>query len=129
MLHGPPIDNAANDAGGDARPSVTEVLRAALAPFAAHIDAAFIYGPMAAGATTGHDPIDVIIIGSGITYADVIPHFIAAAKYIGRTINPSVYSAAEWGHKLAGGNRVVIAVLKQRKIFLVGSDDGIPQPR
>lgn len=129
MLREPPIDNATNDAGGDARPSVAEVLRAALVPLAARIDAAFIYGPMARGATTGHDPIDVIIIGSGIAYAEVIPHFIAAAKYIGRIINPSVYSAAEWGRKLAGGNRVVLAVLEQRKIFLIGAEDGIPRPR
>ncbi len=127
MLREPPIDNAAIDAGGEAVPSVTEVLRAALAPLAAGIDAAFIYGPTARGAVTGH--IEVMIIGSEIAYADVIPGFIAATKYIGRTINPSVYSATDWSHKLAAGNRVVLAVLKQRKIFLIGSEDGIPQPR
>ena len=45
------------------------------------------------------------------------------------TINPSVYCAAEWSRKLAGGNRVVLAVLGQRKIFLIGAEDGIPRPR
>ena len=129
MLREPPTGDAANDAGGEAVPSVTEVLRAALAPHAAGIDAAFIYGPTARGTMTGSGHIDVMIIGSAIAYADVIPRFIAAAKYLGRTINPSVYSAADWRRKLAGGNRVIIAVLKQRKIFLVGSEDGIPQPR
>jgi hypothetical protein len=129
MLREPPIDDAADDGGGDARPSVTEVLRAALAPLAAQIDAAFIYGAAARVAAKEHGDIDVMIIGSKIAYADVIPCFIAAAKYTGRTINPSVYSAAEWSRKLAGGNRVVLAVLAQRKIFLIGAEDGIPRPR
>lgn len=129
MLREPPTDNAGEEAGGDAGPSVAEVLRATLAPLAAGIDAAFIYGSMARGAGTEHGDIDVMIIGSGIAYADVIPHLIKAAKYIGRTINPSVYSAAELTGKLASGNRLVRAVLKQHKIFLIGSDDDIPQPR
>lgn len=129
MLREPPVENAAGDAHGNGGPSVTAVLRAALAPLRARIAAAFIYGPMAKGVATAHSDIEVIIIGSGIAYADVIPQFIAAAKYIGRTINPSVYSAHEWARKLAGGNRVVLAVLKQRKIFLIGSADDIPQAR
>mgnify|MGYP001230932548 CR=1 FL=1 len=129
MLREPPLDNAADDTGGEAGVCVTAVLRAALAPLAAHIDAAFIYGRPAKGAATAHGDIDVMIIGRGITYADVIARLIAAAKHLGRSINPSVYSADEWARKLAGGNRVALAVLKQRKIFLIGSADGIPRPR
>ena len=129
MLRASPGDDPGDDAGGGSAPSVTEVLRAALAPLTARITTAFIYGPMAKGAATAHSDIEVMIIGSAIAYADVIPQFIAAAKYIGRTINPSVYSAHEWARKLAGGNRVVLAVLKQRKIFLIGSADDIPQAR
>lgn len=129
MLKEPPIIDSAHDAGGDSAPSVDEVLRAALAPIAPRIDAAFIYGPMARTVATAHGHIDVMIIGRGISYTEVIPLFIAAAKFLGRTINPSVYSAADWSRKRADGNRVILAVLKQHKIFLVGSTDGIPQPR
>lgn len=129
MLREPPIIDRVDDAGGDSAPSVDEVLRAALAPIAPQIDAAFIYGPAARNMATAHGHIDVMIIGRGISYTEVIPLFIAAAKYLGRTINPSVYCAADWRRKLAGGNRVILAVLKQQKIFLVGSPDGIPQPR
>lgn len=129
MLRESPGDEPGDDAGGSSGPSVTEVLRAALAPVAANITAAFIYGPMAKGAATLHSDIEVMIIGREIAYADVIPCFIAAAKYIGRAINPSVYDADEWTRKLAAGNRVMLAVLKQRKIFLVGTEDAIPRPR
>ena len=129
MLKEPPPDIAADGTDGDNAPSVTELLRAALAPLIPRIDAAFIYGPMARGSTPGPGAIDVMIIGSGIAHADVIAHLIQASKHIGRAIHPSVYSADEWTRKLAGGNRVALAVLKQRKIFLIGSNAGIPQLR
>ena len=129
MLREPPIDNTANNGGNDSAPSVAEVLRAALAPLAARIEAAFIYGPAAKSTAAAHGDIEVMIIGGGIAYADVIPHLIKAAKYLGRRVNPSVYSADELIRKLAGGNRVALAVLKQRKIFLFGSEDCIPQSR
>ena len=106
-----------------------EVLRAALAPLAARIDAAFIYGPAAKGALTAQGDIDLMIIGSGIAYADVIPYLIPAAKYAGRAIHPSVYGADELSRKLAGGNRVMLAVLKQRRIFLIGAENDLPRPR
>ena len=129
MLQEPPLDNAADDAGGSSGQSVTAVLRAALAPLAARIDAAFIYGAPAKGAMPRHGDIDVMIIGIGIAYTDVIPPLIQAAARIGRGINPGIYSAGEVTRKLAGGNRLVLAVLKQRKIFLIGSEDDIPRPR
>ena len=127
MLRDSPRDGAADDGGGEPGPSLAEVLRAALAPLAARIDAAFIYGPMAKGGATGD--VDLMIIGNGISYAEVIPLLIAAAKYTGRAMHPSVYSADELARKLAAGNRVALAVSKQHKIFLIGSEDCMPQPR
>ena len=132
MLREPPLDNAADNAGGDPAPSLNEVLRAALAPLAAQIDAAFIYGPAAQkNAQPGQREgvIDLMIIGSGIAHADVIPLLIAATKFLGRAIQPSVYGADELARKVAAGNRVALALTKQRKIFLIGSEDCIPQPR
>ena len=129
MLREPPFDIAGGGGGGGGGLPVTEVLRAALAPLRARIDAAFIYGPAAQAGLAGDRDIDFMIIGRDIAYADVIPHLIAAAKHIGRGIQPSVYTAREFTYKLAGGNRAVLAVMKQRKIFLVGADDAIPQAR
>jgi predicted nucleotidyltransferase len=126
MLREPPYDDGAGRGDGDAAPSVADILRAALAPVAAQIDAAFIYGALARGAPSAHCDIDIMIIGRGIGYTDVIPHFIAAAKYLGRAINPSVYSAEEWRRKMAAGNRVMLALMKQPKIFVLGVQDGIP---
>ena len=129
MLREPPYDDSAgrDDYGDDDAPSLTDVLRAALEPVAAKIDAAFIYGPLARGVTTAHGDVDLIIIGRSIDYTDVIPRFIEAGKYLGRAINPSVYTVHEWRRKLVCGNRVMLAVMKQPKIFLLGSQDSITQ--
>lgn len=130
MLREPPYDDGdgRDDDDGGAAPSVADILRLALEPVAARIDAAFIYGPLARGAASAGTDVDVMVIGRGIDYADVIPHFIAAAKHLGRVINPSVYRADEWRRKLACGNRVMLALMKQPKIFVIGSHDGIPRP-
>jgi hypothetical protein len=127
MLKEPPLEPSDEQAGGDASPSLTEVLRTALAPLATRIDTAFIYGPAARG--PAHGEIDLLIIGRDIAYAEVLPLIIAAAKFVGRAINPTVYSAYEWTEKLARGNRVALAVMQQRKVFLLGSEDGVPRPR
>ena len=108
---------------------VADALRAALSPLATRIDVAFIYGSVAKGTDKAGSDIDIIVISSAISYADVIPHLITAAGRIGRRINPGIYSADELKRKLAFGNRFVLAVLEQPKIFLTGSEDDIPRRR
>ncbi|MDB5809780.1 MAG: hypothetical protein JWN94_1902 [Betaproteobacteria bacterium] len=121
---------ANSDGGGadDGAPTVTEVLRSALEPIATQIEAAFIYGPTAKNfsALEGNRAIEIMIIGRTIDYAAVIPHCIIAAKYLARLINPSVYRVDEWTSKMASGNRVLLAIMKQPKIFLIGSTAAIP---
>ena len=62
-------------------------------------------------------------------YFDTAPQGVTVDLSAGGTINPSVYSTDEWARKLAAGNRVMLAVLKQRKIFLIGTEDSIPRLR
>src|SRR3979409_79907 len=107
MLLQPPLNADTADDGGWSAPSVTEALRAALAPPAARIDAAFIYGPAVKDAAARGD-IELMIIGRDIAYAEVIPLLIGIAKHTGCAINPSVYGASEWTRKLAMGNRVAL---------------------
>ena len=132
MLKEPPYyDDGAGDGGGydggeGPAYSVMAVLRAELTPLMRDIDAAFIYGPLARGVSTPNGDVDIMIIGRAL-YADVIPHFIAASRRLGRTINPSVYGADEWRRKLACGNRVMLAIMQQPKIFVIGTEQAIPR--
>jgi hypothetical protein len=108
---------------------VADVMRETLAPLEKHIGAAFIYGPLAKDIDSSHGEVDMMIIGTELSYTDVIPHVIKAQSRIGRRINPSLYTAAELGRKLAGANRFLVAVMKQPKIFLIGSESDLPKLR
>ena len=86
MLREPPYDDGAgrDDDDGDAAPSVTDILRAALEPVAAqNRRRVHLRRGSRAARPSAHGDIDIMIIGRGIDYTDVIPHFIAAAKYLG----------------------------------------------
>ena len=124
---------------------LAEVLRAAFVPLAKHIAAAFIYGPAArtasvdrkAAADPGDAPddmfgagaIDVMVVGTMLTYVDLIPHLVPVEKRTGRKVSLSIYTAGEFGRKLADRNIVVASVMKQRKIFVLGTEQMLPRGR
>jgi predicted nucleotidyltransferase len=108
---------------------VADILRVALAPLASHMLAAFVYGSVAKGADTASSDIDVMIIADDISYPDVIGAFEKSEKTLGRAINPTLYDREELQRKLAAGNAFLSRVLKQPRIFLIGSDDDIKASR
>jgi predicted nucleotidyltransferase len=108
---------------------VADVLRPALAPLAGRVHAAFIYGSVAKGTDTASIDIDVMVVGDGISYPDIIGTFEKSEKMLGRAINPTLYNREELQRKLAAGNAFLNRVLKQPRIFLIGSDDELKTAR
>lgn len=101
---------------------LADVLREALAPLVERVDVAFVYGSIAAGTDTAASDVDVLLVGDGLSYADVMPQLASAESALGRTVNPTIYSAAELHQKLDEGNAFLQRVLDQPKIFLNGSE-------
>jgi predicted nucleotidyltransferase len=108
---------------------VSGVLREALEPLAAKIRAAFVYGSLAKGTDDASSDIDLMVIGDEVAYADFFSLASAAERRLGRKLNPTVYSPAELRQKAAGGNEFVLRLLEQPKIFIIGSEDDLPEPR
>lgn len=106
---------------------LADILRLALLPLSDRIQAAFIYGSIANGSDTAQSDIDVLIIGKDLAYADMYGVLSASEAQFGRPVNPSIYSMQELQHKLADDNAFVVRVLKQPKIFLIGTDDDLPK--
>ncbi|MGO9274096.1 MAG: ArsR family transcriptional regulator [Terriglobia bacterium] len=98
---------------------LAEVLQAALAPLAERTRVAFIYGSFARDQQQSASDIDVMVVG-GLTFGEVVAALKPAQETLGREINPTVYSVAEFRSKLAAQNHFVKTVLKERKIFLIG---------
>jgi len=100
---------------------VGDILRAALAPLAPRLRAAFVYGSVATGREKRGSDVDLMLVGD-ITFAEAVRALRPAQARLGREINPSVYSPREFASKLAAGNHFLKTVMKGNKLFLVGGD-------
>ncbi|MBA3487350.1 MAG: transcriptional regulator [Lysobacter sp.] len=101
---------------------LAEPLRAALAPLADGIVAAFIYGSVAKRRDTAASDIDLMIVSETLTYAEVFGAVEAASAQLGRAVNPTVYTCAELRRRKEDGNAFVTRVLEQPKLWLIGSE-------
>jgi predicted nucleotidyltransferase len=101
---------------------VFSFLRSALHPLAKQIVVAFVYGSVAREEETAQSDVDLIVVGKA-PLDEVLTRLSAIEKSIGRPINPTVYSVAEFKSKLASGNHFLTGVLKGQKVFLLGDED------
>lgn len=108
---------------------LADVLRAALAPLAAQIDAAFIYGSLARQQDTAQSDVDVLIVSNTLGYGEVFGALEAAAVSLGRTVNPTLYTSADWTKRLHDDNAFATRVWQQPKIWLLGTEEHIDAPR
>ena len=105
---------------------LAEPLRAALKPLSANIRVAFVYGYVAKATDQSASDIDVMIISDGLTYGEVFGALKRVARTVGRQVNPTVYTAAEFSKRARAESAFVTRVLEQPKLWVIGSDDDLP---
>lgn len=98
-----------------------QVLRSALAAIADRISLAFIYGSMARREERAESDIDLLIVGK-VSLEDVLGCVGTVESSLGRAINPTVYSPAEFKTRLSSGNHFLNSVVRSEKIFLIGDE-------
>jgi predicted nucleotidyltransferase len=104
---------------------LVDVLRAALAPLAAQIELAFVYGSVAKGKDTVKSDIDLMVISEKVSYAEIFTGLEAATRRLKRTVNPTLYSRKEIDKRIIEGNSFVKRVLAQPKLWVIGNDRGL----
>lgn len=102
---------------------LADIIREALAPISKEIHIAFIYGSIAKQKDTAKSDIDLMLISDSVSYSELFSLLEKAQKKLSRTINPSCYSLAEWSRKTKSKNNFLTQVIKQPKIFLIGTED------
>jgi predicted nucleotidyltransferase len=107
---------------------IADVLREALEPLAGRIAAAFVYGSIARGDERPGSDLDLMIVGEA-KFADVVQALAPAQETLRRAINPNLYPPAEFGAKLSSGDPFLKRVMADRKIFLIGGEHDLGQPR
>jgi predicted nucleotidyltransferase len=104
---------------------VAEPLRQALAGKARAIRAAFVYGSVAKGTDRARSDIDLMVISDSLRYSDLFEALQAAEAVLGRTINPTVMTVAQWRAKRARADSFTARVAGQSRVFVIGSDDDL----
>jgi len=61
-------------------------------------------------------------VGS-VSLDDVLGAFATVEASVGRAVNPTVYSIAEYKSKLASGNHFLSSLIRGKKVFLFGDED------
>jgi predicted nucleotidyltransferase len=101
---------------------LADPLRAALAPLAHRIRAAFVYGSVAKREDAAGSDIDLMIVSDDVTYADLYGTLEAVSEQLGRKVNPTIYTSAELAKRVAARGAFVKRVLEQPKIWLKGGE-------
>ena len=91
---------------------------AALAPLADTLEQAFIYGSVAKGDAHAGSDVDVMLIGDDLSYSEVMELLAPAEQQLQRTINPTLYSPAEFEQRIKDNQSFVTRVLDQPRLDL-----------
>jgi predicted nucleotidyltransferase len=104
---------------------LVEPLRQALKPIESEIRAAFVYGSVAKGSDKATSDIDLMVLSDTLSYGDVFGALDKVSRALGRTVNPTVYSGAEFSKRTKTDNAFVNRVLKGPKVWVIGVEDAI----
>ncbi|WP_255440606.1 nucleotidyltransferase domain-containing protein [Caenimonas sedimenti] len=102
---------------------LADVIRQALTPVLEQIACAFIFGSIARQEDTAASDIDVMVVSDALGYADLFGALEPAAISLGRPVNPTVYTRAEFMKRVRKDNAFLTRVLQQPKLWIVGSEE------
>ncbi len=101
---------------------LAEPLRAALAPLAPQIKAAFVYGSVAKKEDTASSDIDLMLVSDTLSFADTILALQAATELLGREVNPNIFTPQDFTKRLQEGSSFVSRVMAQPKVWLIAEE-------
>lgn len=99
---------------------VEPTLREALASLAPDLKTAWVYGSVAKQSDTAKSDIDVMLVGEKLTLAKVLKILVPLEPQLGRKINPTLYTSAEFRRRRAERDSFVNRVLAQPTLPLIG---------
>jgi len=105
---------------------LAEPLRGALQPLSSAIRAAFVYGSVAKATDQSASDIDLMIISDSLTYGEVFGALEKVTRSVGRKVNLTVYTAAEFSERTRMENAFVTRVLEQPKLWVIGAEHDLP---
>jgi len=105
------------------------MLSDALAPLVPRLRASWVFGSVAKQTDTAASDVDVMVIGDDLTLREVLEHLLPVEKELGRKINPTCYSVAEFASRRSEPDSFVSRVLAQPILPLIGELNEPRAPR
>jgi predicted nucleotidyltransferase len=109
--------------------ALSDPLRAVLRPLAKRIDLALVYGSVARGEDRAQSDIDLLVVADDLPLEELFARLAPAEKKLGRTINPTLYTRADFERRRRNGNPFLKKVLAGEHLVLWGAlgNDGEPR--
>ena len=100
---------------------VSGSLRTALLPLTQEIEHAFLFGSVARGDERAESDIDLIIVG-GVSFMAVVAAISPLQEFLGREINPTVFTPEEFRQRLDRGDHFLSRVMQEDRVDLIGGE-------
>jgi predicted nucleotidyltransferase len=84
-----------------------------------------VYGSVARQEDTTHSDVDLMLVGDGLTLAEVLPQLLPLEAQLGQKINPNCYTPQEFARRLQEPDSFVNRVLSQPVLPLIGDPHGL----
>ncbi|KQM77413.1 nucleotidyltransferase domain-containing protein [Xylophilus sp. Leaf220] len=105
--------------------AVVPVIQAALEPLRDRIVLALVFGSVAKGTEHAASDIDLLVVSDTVSWSDLLACLAGTESTLGRPVNPSCYTVAEFQERVADPNSFVSRVLAQPLLLLWGSPHGL----
>lgn len=105
---------------------VAAVLRKALAPVAAQVRIALLFGSMARGTHTLASDVDLLVVGD-IAFGGLVQTLYPAQQALGREINPLLYTPGEFRTRIREGGAFAQALRSTSNVLLMGDADELAE--
>lgn len=103
-------------------------LQAALQPLQPRLLAAWVYGSVAKQTDTAASDVDVMLVGQDLLLGEVLDVLLPLEPSLGRKINPTCYTPAEFAQRVAEPDSFVHRILEQPILALFGDAHGLARP-
>ena len=100
---------------------MADVIRGALEPVNEKLELAFVYGSIAKHSDDKNSDLDLMLVGAGLNYDEVMKLLVPVEEAIMRNINPTLYTQRAFEKKRASGSSFLERVMEQPKIMIKGS--------
>uniref|UniRef100_UPI00333F733A nucleotidyltransferase domain-containing protein n=1 Tax=Castellaniella defragrans TaxID=75697 RepID=UPI00333F733A len=104
---------------------LADPLRKALEPISPQITAAFVYGSVAKKTDTASSDIDLMLISDELNYSALFSALEDASTALGRPVNPTILSRADFDKRIAHQESFLTRVVSQPKIWIIGESNDL----